>query len=494
MNVQRLLVAGVVATSALLAHLPSASAQSGYKAYREDSDVGPGFGQYFDSKLVQPWGMATDHNPCFVYSSMACHGNGPVIPVIPQVTSDDALINANALDAARDFWVADSDSHYVTIYDDTGVALGSGGVQLAISVAGVPTGIAVNPYCAPVLVPSGSSTIYQSACNNLVASTVSVPFAVSASGKRAAAAWLTASRDGKVYAWNPNVSATTAVPVIDDFATGADYTGLAVSPNGSMIVLADFHNGRLVAYDSAYNRINFKNSAGEIGPWNLRDNTIPAGFAPSNAVFITYPGSGNPSGTHLYVTYGKQGAPYANVPEAVGPAAPTIWSTQGIRGYVSDFTLNADGTFQVRQFAVPWDRLNAPWGIVVAPTFFGPDSSTATTTELYVGNFGDGYFNVFDAATDTYIGRLGENPTEIIPPANTVPNYPIVGTPSPSPAGRIIWEPGLRGLVFKRVLYNVTPGPTTYDWALRLFFNANIFFNATVPTNEYSIFGFIRPT
>ena len=493
MNVRRLISTGIVAVAALVSHLPSAFAQSGYKAYRETSDVAlAGFTQYFDPKLVQPWGMASDHNPCFTYSAMACNTSAPALPVYPEVTSSDAGINANATDGRKAFWIADSDGHYVTMYSDTGAPLSSGGVQVAISVAGIPTGIVVNPYCAPVLKPSASSTTYTSACDSLVGNSVSVPFAISANGKRAAASWLTASRDGKVYAWNPGVSLTSAVAVIDDSASGADYTGITVSPDGSMIVLTDFHTGSIVVYDSAYNKVGFKYGLGTAEP--LRDSAVPAGFAPSNAAFITYPGSGNPSGTHLYVTWGKQGAPYANVPEVVGPAAPTVWVNQPIFGYVSDFVLNADGTYQVRQLTVPADKLNAPWAIVLAPTNFGLDSSTAATYDLYIGNFGDGYFNVFNPATDTYVARLGENPTQIIPPANTVPGYPTVGSTTPSPVGQIIWELGMRGLAFKKVSYQVTPIPLAYDWANRLFFNANMNFKSSVPSNEWSIFGFIRPT
>jgi len=490
MKAQKLLVSGVVATAALLAHLPSAHAQSGYKAWRETSDVTlPGFTQYFDSKMVQPWGLATDHNPCYMYGGLACHANAPALPIYPQVTASDAAVNANATDARKLFWVADSDSHYVTIYDDTGAPLGSGGVQVAISLAGTPTGIVVNPYCAPTLAQSASAVTYNSPCNHVAAGSVSVPFAVSSGGRRAPAAWLTASRDGKVYGWNPLVNPTTAIPVIDDSASGADYTGLTVSPDGSMIVLSDFHTGALVAYDSAYNRISFNDAAGS--PTDLADTTVPSSYAPSNATFIKYP---NGLGTHLYVTYGLKGIPFANVPERVGPAAPAVWVNQPIYGYVSDFVLGAGGTFAVNQLSAPADKLNAPWGVALAPTQFGIDSSTATTFDLYVTNFGDGYINVFDAASGVYVGRLGENPTAIAPVTNSVPGYPTVGTTTPSPVGQTIWEPGVRGIAFKKVYYQITPVPLAFDWANRLFFNANLNFNNSVPSNEWSIFGFIRPT
>jgi uncharacterized protein (TIGR03118 family) len=45
--------------------------------------------------------------------------------------------------------------------------------------------------------------------------------------------------------------------------------------------------------------------------------------------------------------------------------------------------------------------LNSPWGITLAPDFFGDYSNT-----LLVGNFGDGTINAFDPFTGNYVGTL----------------------------------------------------------------------------------------
>ena len=46
-------------------------------------------------------------------------------------------------------------------------------------------------------------------------------------------------------------------------------------------------------------------------------------------------------------------------------------------------------------------RLNAPWGIALAPAGFGEFRNT-----LLIGNFGDGHINAFDNATGESYGQL----------------------------------------------------------------------------------------
>ena len=46
-------------------------------------------------------------------------------------------------------------------------------------------------------------------------------------------------------------------------------------------------------------------------------------------------------------------------------------------------------------------KLNAPWGLALAPAGFGDFSNS-----LLVGNFGDGRINAFDLATGDFLGQL----------------------------------------------------------------------------------------
>ena len=47
--------------------------------------------------------------------------------------------------------------------------------------------------------------------------------------------------------------------------------------------------------------------------------------------------------------------------------------------------------------------LNAPWGLALAPSNFGAFSS-----DLLVGNFGDGTINAFDITTGSFLGTISD--------------------------------------------------------------------------------------
>jgi uncharacterized protein (TIGR03118 family) len=69
-------------------------------------------------------------------------------------------------------------------------------------------------------------------------------------------------------------------------------------------------------------------------------------------------------------------------------------------GLVNVFDL--DGTLVQR--LVSNGPLNSPWGMTLAPDFFGDYSNT-----LLIGNFGDGAVNAFDPFTGVYLGSLQDN-------------------------------------------------------------------------------------
>ena len=280
-------------------------------------------------------------------------------------------------------------------------------------------------------------------------------FDVGAGGAFAPSFVMAAARDGKIYGWNPGIDVENAQVVRDDSATGADYLGLAQDPSGSAVYLADFHNGRVVAYDRSWNPVSFVGREGVAHPW-LEDSSIPQGFAPSNLAFVN---------GRLIVTYGKQG-PAGAAYEAVGPSFPGAFYS-GPHGYAVAFTLHADGTYEIKHLDVPDRALDAPWGIVVAPAGFGEAGP-----RLCLGNFGDGYINVFDAVTLDYGGRLGDLPGA----GSTVASQ--------------VRLPGLRGLQIKpmRSQGGVGAGGFLVD---RLFYNANLNYRAGAGADAWSVFGFI---
>ena len=179
---------------------------------------------------------------------------------------------------------------------------------------------------------------------------------------------LVATTEGLVYAYNPNVDPNSAILVIDNSASGAVYTGIAIADD--KLYLADFHNAKITVYDNEFNII--------LTGFFFVDPEIPSGYAPFNIVTI---------GNKLYVTYAKQDF---NKEKPV--------AGEGF-GYVSVFRF--DGTF-VRRFASR-HHLNAPWAIVETLEECGGD--------LLIGNTGDGFINVFSKCGEfkgTLRNRCGE--------------------------------------------------------------------------------------
>jgi uncharacterized protein (TIGR03118 family) len=174
-----------------------------------------------------------------------------------------------------------------------------------------------------------------------------------------------ATESGTLAAWAPSPSlppTTTAVTVRDN-STGAIYKGLALAANGAghFLYATDFHNNKIDVFDKGFTPVTLSGS--------FADPTLPPGFAPF--------GIQNLNGD-LYVTYARQDADRED--DVAGPG----------RGFVNVF--DADGHL-IRRIASR-GRLNAPWGLALAPASFGKFGN-----HLLVGNFGDGKINAYDVAT-----------------------------------------------------------------------------------------------
>jgi plastocyanin len=154
-----------------------------------------------------------------------------------------------------------------------------------------------------------------------------------------------------------------------------------------------------------------------------------AGYGPFNIQRI---------GQKLYVTYAKQdGAAHDDVAGAGN-------------GFVYVFSL--DGHLLTRM--IEGGALNSPWGVVIAPEFFGPFSQT-----LLVGNFGDGMINAYDPCSGQWLAALGD------------------------PNGKALAIPGLWGLRFGNGHNGGEAGV--------------LYFTAGIPGSEniedHGLFGSIRP-
>ncbi|WP_375768050.1 TIGR03118 family protein [Archangium gephyra] len=178
------------------------------------------------------------------------------------------------------------------------------------------------------------------------------------------------TEQGTLTAWAPAVDLNNSFTVVDNSGTGANYKGLALAPNGTGFFLyaTDFHNGKIDVFDSGF--------APATLPGSFSDPTIPAGFAPFGIQNI----NGN-----LYVTYAKQDADRED--DVTG---------KGL-GYVNIFDANG----RLVRRLISRGKLNAPWGLALAPASFGKFGN-----KLLVGNFGDGVINVYDPQTGHCEGRL----------------------------------------------------------------------------------------
>ena len=153
---------------------------------------------------------------------------------------------------------------------------------------------------------------------------------------------------------------------------GAIYKGLALVGTGAaqLLVATDFHDGTVDLYGTDYKPVT-KDGA-------FIDTSIPAGFAPFNAM---------PIGDKVYITYAKQDS--AKEDDEPGPG----------NGYVSEFA--TDGTFT--KTLISGGELDSPWAVALAPSNFGALAGT-----LLVGNFGGGAIHAYDAASGALVGQLTE--------------------------------------------------------------------------------------
>ena len=238
------------------------------------------------------------------------------------------------------FWISDNHTGFSTLYNSTGA------VQSLVVTIPPPTG--AQPPAAPTGVVFNNTTSFDVTSG-------------------APARFIFATEDGTIVGWN---SGANGVIKADNSASGAIYKGITIAANGAnnYLYAADFHNGKIDAFDSAFAPATLTGT--------FSDPDLPAGFAPFNIQNI---------GGKLYVTYAKQDADAEDDVPGNG------------NGYIDVF--NPDGTF-VKRFASN-GALNSPWGMTSAPATFGKFGGS-----LLVGDFGDGAINSFDPTTGAFLGHL----------------------------------------------------------------------------------------
>ncbi|MGE5610839.1 MAG: TIGR03118 family protein, partial [Bacillota bacterium] len=234
-----------------------------------------------------------------------------------------------------------------------------------------------------VAVPEGASGA-GAAPTGLVFNTTS-DFVIGSGRRSGPATLITASEDGTISAWNPDVNATQAVLVVDNSEDGSVYKGVTIAQmhGSSFVYAANFHNGTVDVFDADFNPVTLSSSA-------FQDRRIPANYAPFNVQNV---------GNRIFVTYAQQDdMKHDDVP---GPG----------HGFVDVFTSNGK---LISRFAAR-GSLNSPWAVLpVRPRLSG------TNTTVLIGNFGDGFISAFTGRLNTVQGTLFQGTKTTIEPVATI--------------------------------------------------------------------------
>jgi uncharacterized protein (TIGR03118 family) len=292
--------------------------------------------------------------------------------------TDNNLQNAwgIARSAGGDWWVADNNTGLLTLYNGAGVP--------NALVVTVPE--SANPNFAAgnfTGVPSGE--IFNSAGGS--------NFAINGHNTN----FLYVTEDGTIGGWGGSFSPITQAQIAVDQSgpniTGAVYKGLAIDTVGGSPVLyaTDFGQGKVEAFNSSFTQLSLPSNA-FVDP----DLTPGDNINPFNIENI---------GGNLFVTYATLDTP------------PNEFDVEG-DGAVAEFSAN--GTF-IEQISAgngtgyggTIANMDAPWGLVQAPSDFGKFSN-----DLLVGQFGNGQIDAFNVSgpSAVYEGTLEDpagNPLSI---------------------------------------------------------------------------------
>lgn len=249
-------------------------------------------------------------------------------------------------------WVANNGTHTSTLYDGTGNALPL--------IVGMPGGI------------RGDGDI-----TGIVSNTSTTDFVVAKGTVSAVARFILSSETGTIIGWAPTIDGASGVVAYDDGNGGAAYKGLAIASDGTsnFLFATDFHNNKVDVFDAHFARMTT--------PGAFTDPTLPPGYAPFGIQAITANGS-----TLIYVTYALKSDGSDDNANGAGLGLVDVFD---VHGALQKNLITRGG------------KLNAPWGLALAPANFGTYSN-----DLLVGNFGDGVINAFDPSTGAFAGSIAD--------------------------------------------------------------------------------------
>lgn len=306
------------------------------------------------------WYMAGAAMLCIAFFNQSCSKLGDVFHHFEHKNELKNFNQVNLVSNNDEYHAAHVDPH---LLDAWGLTFSSGGIAWISSNGGHVSNVydkdgnmlAARP---EVAIPSDTGATGGMPTGTVVNSDPNTADFVLSNGT--AGRFFFVGQDGVLSGWNP-AAGNFALKIKTTEKAG--YTGLTMAQNSAgeyHLYAANFTSGKIEVWDKGFNAVNLP----------FTDPGLPSGYAPFNIQAV---------GGSLYVMYAKVG--------------PTGDEEHGVGlGYVDVY--NANGILQNR-FAST-GKLNAPWGVAWAPDSFFTDDDGNPTPAILVGNFGDGYINVFD--------------------------------------------------------------------------------------------------
>lgn len=257
--------------------------------------------------------------------------------------ADPNLVNPWGLSRSSGgpWWVSDNGTGLSTLYTGTGSI-----IPLVVTV----------PAAKPGQTGSPTGTVYNGTQNFVVGT--------------GPAFFLFATEDGTISGWNGGAAATI---VVNESKEGASFKGLTMATaqlqddsSQTLLYAADFTLGRVEVFNSSFHHVR------EIEEmFRDDDDDVSGALSPFNVQNL---------GGNIYVSYAALGSGN-NQRNGEGLGAVKVFSPQG--------------HLLMKLQRGAW--MNAPWGMAVAPSDFGPYSHS-----ILVGNFGSGWIAAFDSVTGRF--------------------------------------------------------------------------------------------
>jgi len=309
-------------------------------------------------------GIASAASPYSVHTliSDVPDPNNPNIIIEPSIVDPWGI----AISASSPFWISNAGTGLATVYSFSPASTCAGGTFNPITLPGNPCAYAVNA-TVRTNVPSGTG-----GKGRVTGQIAGSGLNFVAHQGDPAPSFLFCTEDGTISVRVAPNNNNDALITVNN--TGkAVYKGCAaaVTPNGPQFFAPNFKTGNIDVFDTSWNPVDTGGG--------FTDPDLPANLSPFNVWVL---------GGKVFVASAVLG------PDGVSDVPGR--GNGAVAAYYLDGTLIGDVTHP---------SLNSPWGLAIAPEFFGDYSFM-----LLVGNFGDGRINAFDILGDgSYVGTLSDS-------------------------------------------------------------------------------------